>query len=91
MLSSTELLLSINRGDHRRAQRVVSRVGTASTLLSFLVTPAIGGAIDAYGRKPALVLGPLLSAVARALLVLRPTNASYARNSWPAQACRSGD
>ena len=75
--SASDLLLSVNQNNHARAQRLMARIETLSTMVSFMLTPVIGALVDSVGRKPALMAGPLLSFCARMLMVVAPSNASY--------------
>jgi len=76
-IASPEILLQINAGDHAAASVVSARIETLTTITGFLSRAAIGNFIDSYGRLPALVLGPLISAFARFLVVLYPSNTTY--------------
>jgi DHA1 family tetracycline resistance protein-like MFS transporter len=77
MLASPELLLEINGGDLAAADRVRALVETACAVAGLLSRPLSGALVDAYGRRPAMVAGSLLSALGRVCAVTRPSNASY--------------
>ena len=55
--ASNDLLLRLNNGDFATTQRLLSAISTVNTLADFVLSPWIGGLIDAYGRKNALVFG----------------------------------
>lgn len=73
MFASSELLVSVFRGDRIRTQRVLSRVGTATTLLGFLVSPLNGALMDSVGRRPFLICGSSVSAAIRLFISIRPS------------------
>ncbi len=61
MISSGELLLRVFDGDTAKSQRVMTALGTASIVMSFLTGPLSGALIDAWGRR-ACVCASLLCA-----------------------------
>ena len=49
---------------------------TLQASLSHTLTP-IGSAIDSYGRKKVLIVGTIISSLARGLVALTPSKQSY--------------
>ncbi|KAH9257347.1 hypothetical protein BASA81_004504 [Batrachochytrium salamandrivorans] len=71
MQASPDLLF----GPHRTKQEslaIASRVDFYNALLQLLLRPIWGNAMDSFGRKPVLVLGCLLSTLARATTAFNP-------------------
>ena len=54
----------------------VATMDAGNAVVGFVTRPLWGGAIDAFGRKPALVVGCLGSAFARSLYASDPTSAA---------------
>lgn len=78
MLVGPDIVLANNRKSSTRADSALAIVETLTTFSAFFARPLIGQITDSQGRKWGLFLGPLLSAFARLLLVVRPGNMSYA-------------
>lgn len=77
LVASPQLLLEINGGDHASAEHIRALIETVNTVTGLLSRSLIGNFIDSYGRLPALVIGPALSAGARLLVAVYPSNGTY--------------
>ncbi|GBG24627.1 Hypothetical Protein FCC1311_008462 [Hondaea fermentalgiana] len=77
LVASPQLLLEINQGDHAAAENVRALIETINTVTGLLSRSLIGNFIDSYGRLPALIIGPALSAAARLLVAVYPSNGAY--------------
>jgi len=71
------LIDHITLGDAAKSQRLSTWMSTINSLISFALRPAAGSLVDACGRKTFLVLCPLLAALARCILLLKPSSRSY--------------
>mmetsp|Transcript_41137 Transcript_41137/g.66259 ORF Transcript_41137/g.66259 Transcript_41137/m.66259 type:complete len:403 (+) Transcript_41137:275-1483(+) len=76
-VTSPQLLFEINGRDHAKAEQMRALVETLNTVGAFFVRPLVGNFIDSYGRLPALVIGPFLSAISRLILVFYPRKSTY--------------
>jgi hypothetical protein len=72
MQAQTGLVYRLARGNTELAIQVVSNVSSASSLLAFLISPALGRLSDTYGRKPFISIFPLLVAVLRSATAINP-------------------
>jgi len=52
---------------------LLGRLGSASALCEVLLSGSFGKLADAFGRKPILLAAPLITVLARSLVVVRPT------------------
>jgi MFS family permease len=73
VFASSELLVSVFKGDQAQAQRVISLVGTATSLATFVAGPVAAGVMDSVGRRPFLIYGSTIIAAARLMVTLRPS------------------
>ena len=69
-----ECFLGIFRGDTAAASRALGNVAGAGALLEFLLGPLLGRFSDAFGRKPALLLAPLVTLLGNMLVSLAPAS-----------------
>jgi MFS family permease len=73
MQAQTGLIYRLARGNTQLAIQVISNLSSASALLAFLISPALGRLSDIYGRKPFISIFPLLVALTRSATALRPS------------------
>lgn len=67
-----EVLLKLNHGDKSKTQRIDTKIQFIMTLNNFFISPLAGALIDAYGRKPFLLLYPIVAAITRIALAKKP-------------------
>ena len=75
--AANDLFLRLNGGDFARTQRLLSAVATINTVADFVVAPVVGGSIDAFGRKGALLFGQAIDALMRLLVAVRPSVVTF--------------
>jgi MFS family permease len=73
MLASPDMFhVGVCGGDNDRTRDIGARLDSVISVAMLLTRPFAGQAVDAFGRKPALVLGALASGLARLLAARRP-------------------
>ena len=72
MQAMDEIWLRHYNGDFAAHGRMMSRISSASSALSFMFKPLMGGLIDCFGRKKLLVLSPLLQMALKGATAVAP-------------------
>lgn len=65
------------QGDTGAAGKLLAIIQMASSVTSFFWNPIVASMMDAWGRKALLIACPLVSAVARSVVALRPSVGTY--------------
>ena len=63
--SGQQIWLKLYQGRLGAQARTMGMLSSGSSLLMIFITPAIGSICDSVGRKPLMILGPLLAGIGR--------------------------
>jgi hypothetical protein len=73
MQAQTEILLVHFGGDFAAHARVMTRVSSVSSVLGFFIKPLLAALTDVHGRKPLLLLSPVLQMVLKGGMAIAPS------------------
>jgi len=73
----SHLIDTIANKDTTKGSRLKSMMSTVNSLVAFALKPITGALVDSVGRKPFLVLCPILAAIARMSVVVRGRPLNY--------------
>ena len=70
--ASTQIWLDHFAGDFAAHAATMTRLSTASAAIGFVVKPVLASLSDVYGRRPLLLLPPVLNTALKAAMVFAP-------------------
>jgi len=74
--SRAPMVLNIKKGDAALTARTMGLMSTFAAIIELVVNPVLGKLSDQYGRKPFLMMAPLVNAILHAFVAAMPMNLS---------------